>query len=105
WTQASGTTTTRRFGYDGDNAWVDLDGSNGLVMRRVFLDGPNQVAARIDASGVAAWYLTDRQGSVRAVVAFAGATVQDRIGYDGFGNIVSETNASAGDAYKYNGGR
>jgi RHS repeat-associated protein len=74
-------------------------------MRRIFLDGPNQVVARIDASGVAAWYLADRQGSIRDVVNFAGTTVVDAVSYDGFGQVTAETNASAGDAYKYNGGR
>jgi RHS repeat-associated protein len=31
--------------------------------------------------------------------------VVDAVSYDGFGQVTAETNASAGDAYKYNGGR
>src|SRR5207237_1072872 len=81
------------------------DGANRLQMRRLYLDGPNQVVARVDSGGTAAWYLPDRQGSVRDVVSFAGTAVLDRVTYDGFGNVTAETNAAAGDAYKYNGGR
>ena len=33
---AGGTTTVTRFGYDGNNAWADLNGSNALVTRRLF---------------------------------------------------------------------
>jgi RHS repeat-associated protein len=105
WTQASGATAVTRYGYDGANAWADLNGSNALVMRRLFLDGADQPFARIDSGGTAAWYLADRQGSIRDVVNLAGTTVLDHLAYDGFGNVTSESNAAAGDAYKYNGGR
>ena len=54
------------------------------------------------ANGTAAWYLTDRQGSVRDLTNASGA-VQDHVSYDGFGNVVSESNASIGDRYKYTG--
>jgi RHS repeat-associated protein len=105
WAQQSGVTTVTRSGYDGSNAWVDLNGGNALVMRRVFLDGPDQPVARVDASGNAAWYLGDHLGSVRAVVNYLGTAVLDQIAYDGYGNVTSESNAAAGDAYKYAAGR
>jgi RHS repeat-associated protein len=95
-------TTVTRYGYDGGNVWADLDGSNALVTRRLYLDGPDQVVARIAADGTAAWYLTDRQGSVRDLADGTGA-VQEHVDYDGFGNIVTDTNASFGDRYKYTG--
>ena len=62
WTSSTGTVVTR-FGYDQGNVWVDLNGSNQLQYRRFFLDGVDQVFARIDSSGNAAWYLPDRMGS------------------------------------------
>jgi RHS repeat-associated protein len=105
WTSSSGMTTVTRSGYDGAYAWADLNGSNAPVMRRVFLDGPNQLAARVDASGNAAWYLSDHLGSVRQVVGYGGTVVLDQLAYDGYGKITSESSAAAGDAYKYAGGR
>jgi RHS repeat-associated protein len=95
-------TSVTRFGYDGGNVWADLDGSNALVTRRLYLDGPDEVVARMAADGTTAWYLPDRQGSVRDVTNAAGA-VQEHINYDGFGNIVTDTNALFGDRYKYTG--
>jgi RHS repeat-associated protein len=104
WTQTSGTTTVSRFLYDGKDIWAQVDGSNALVMRHLFLDGVNQPFARIDSSGTAAWYGQDKNGSVRLVISLDGTTVLDRVVYDAFGKITSESNPTTGDAYKYNGG-
>jgi RHS repeat-associated protein len=60
------------------------------------------VVARISASGAAAWYLPDRLGSLRDVTDATGA-IQDHVIYDGFGNVVNESNPSFGDRYKYTG--
>ena len=63
--------------------------------------------ARLDpVSGVPDWYLTDYIGSVRAIVRDAsgysnGLEVLDEITYDSFGNVLSETNPSAGDRFKF----
>src|SRR5262249_17028330 len=88
---AGGATVVTRFAYDGGNVWADLDSASRLQMRRLYLDAADQVFARIDAGGTAAWYLTDRQGSVRDLVNASGV-VQDHLEYDGFGNVVRETN-------------
>jgi RHS repeat-associated protein len=101
WTQSGGTTTVTRFAYDGSNVWADLNGSNALVMRRLYLDGLAQPFARIDSSGNAAWYLPDHLGSVRDVENSAGTMVLDHLDYDAYGNISNETNAANGDRYKY----
>ena len=37
-TISGGATQVTRFAYDGQNVWADLDGSNTLVMRRLFLE-------------------------------------------------------------------
>jgi hypothetical protein len=101
WTSSTGTVVTR-FDYDQGNVWVDLNGSNQLQMRRLYLDGVDQVFARIDSSGNAAWYLPDRMGSIRDITDNTGA-VQDHINYDGFGNVTSESNPTFGDRYKWTG--
>jgi RHS repeat-associated protein len=95
------TTTISRFAYDGSNAWADLDASNFVTTRRLYLDAIDAIVARIATTGgVAAWYLTDRLGSVRDITGATGA-VQDTITYDGYGNVLTETNASFGDRYKF----
>jgi RHS repeat-associated protein len=98
----NGVTTVTRYAYDGHNAWADLNNSNQLLMRRLYLDGVDQPFARVDASNVAAWYLTDHLGSVRDILDKAGATLLDHLVYDGYGNITTETAPiTYGDRYKY----
>src|SRR5262249_7789020 len=100
WTSSSGTTTASRFAYLDQNAWADLDGSSTLQTRRLYLNGVDQLFARISSSGTAASSLTDRLGSVRDIADNTGA-VQDHISYDGFGSVSSESNSSVGDRYKW----
>jgi len=102
YTNGMAPTQVTRFAYDGENIWADLDGTNSLVMRRLFLNTVDSVTARITASGTVAWYLADRQGSVRVLVDSTGAVI-DRINFDGFGNIISESNAAESDRYLYTG--
>src|SRR5947209_14023582 len=52
----------------------DLNGSNQLQMWRLYLDGVDQLFARISSTGTAAWYLSDRVGSVRDIVDGTGST-------------------------------
>jgi RHS repeat-associated protein len=92
--------TTTRFSYDGSDVWADLNTSNQLQTRRVYGDGVDQPLARLTSAGAASWYLPDRLGSVRDVTDASGA-VTDHINYDAFGNIVTETNPTGGDRYKY----
>ncbi len=103
WTQSSGSTTVTRYAYDGTNAWAQLTGTNSLEDRRLFLAGANQVAARIDSSGTAVWYLADNQGSISDLVNYTGTTVLNQIVYDPYGNIVSQSNLSSADPYGFTG--
>ena len=96
------TTQVTRFAYDGQNVWADLNGSNALVMRRLYLNTVDSVTARITATGTVAWYLTDRLGSVRVITDATGAVI-DRINDSGFGDILSETNQTASDRYLWTG--
>ena len=94
--------------YDGTNPYADFNGSGTLTER--YVSGPgvvngaavDELLARTSSGGATAWYLTDKLGSVRDVVSSSG-TVLDHVVYDSFGNIVSETNASNGDRFKFAG--
>src|SRR5262249_24885822 len=59
--------------------------------------GVDQVLARVASGGTAYWLLTDRLGSVRDVTNTSGV-VKDHLGYDGFGNVTTETDP----AYTFN---
>src|SRR6266849_4582308 len=100
WTSTGGLTVTR-FAYDGGNVWADLNGSNQLQMRRLYLDTVDSVFARISSGGTAAWYLPDRLGSIRDITDNTG-TVIDHLDYDGYG-IATETQSANGDRYKWTG--
>jgi RHS repeat-associated protein len=101
WTTGAGLVVTR-FAYDGQNVWADLNSSNQLQTRRLYLDGVDQVFARISSGGTAAWYLTDRQGSIRDISDNSGNVI-DHLDYDGFGTVTNETQPTNGDRYKWTG--
>ena len=67
---------------------------NGAVM--------TSILARTSSGGTTAWYLTDNLGSVRDIVSTSGSEL-DHIVYDSFGNIVTETDVSNGDRFKFAG--
>ncbi len=105
-------TTVERYAYDGwDTAkprpigneqfdvFIDLDGTSDLTMRRLHGPGFDEVIARIDDSGVIDWYLSDRQGSVRAIIDNS-ASITNTITYDAFGEI---TSGVLDDRYGYAG--
>ncbi len=81
--------------------WAELSNSNALQTRYLHGDQVDQLFARQDA-GVQYWYLTDYQGSVRDVLDNSG-NVKDAINYDGFGNIISETNSAYRGSYAWTG--
>jgi hypothetical protein len=62
-------------------------------------DATDELFARSSGSSVAAWYQTDRLGSVREMLNSTG-TISDRVNYDGFGNVTSETAPSVGDRWR-----
>ena len=62
----------------------------------------DQLLARTTSAGTTNWYLDDNLGSVRDVVSITGVN-QDHIVYDSFGNILTETNATNGDRFKFAG--
>jgi len=55
-------------GIKGTDSLLDLDGSNAAVVRRVFGDRVDEIVTRVAAGGAERWYVTDRQGTVRAAL-------------------------------------
>ena len=94
--------------YDGQNPYADFSptsgGSGGTVLTDRYLYGPavDEILARTSSGGTTAWYLTDKDGSVRDIVSTSGG-VLDHIVYDSYGNVVTETNVSNGDRFKFDG--
>jgi RHS repeat-associated protein len=102
WTIQSGTTTTTRFGYDGDQVWADLTAGNVVQTRYVYGDTTDQVLARTDTTLGLSFYLTDHLGSVRGLTDSSGV-IQDAIDYTAFGAVNFETSATYGGHIKYTG--
>jgi len=99
----SGTTTITKFAYDlSGNVIADLNSSNGVVTRRMFLDATDSVFARIGSGGALDFYLSDDLGSIRGLENTSG-TLDDAITFDAWGNKTSESNPSNGDRYGFTG--
>jgi RHS repeat-associated protein len=94
--------TTQHFVYNGQEVWADLSGTNQVQTRYLHGSHLDEIWGSVSAAGNAAWYWTDRLGSVRDITDGAG-TVVDHINYDSFGNVLSETNPAAGSRYKFTG--
>jgi RHS repeat-associated protein len=107
--------STQRYAYDGwdpakrsgdgtanFDVWADLDGNSSLTTRYIRGDVVDQLFARIGSDGTAAWLLTDHLGSVVGVTDNSGALL-DTIGYDGYGNITTETASAYTGRYTYTG--
>jgi RHS repeat-associated protein len=107
WTSTSGTMTTTRFAIDpvdGGNTWMDMNGSNSPIARYEFGPGTDQIVTRTEASGTYAGvgvYFTDALGSVRDIANWSGV-LEDHIEYTSFG-VPTESNAAAGDRFKFDG--
>jgi len=88
--------------YDGQHAWADYDESENVLARYLFGDRIDEIIARWTPSDGTAWYLTDHLGTVRDIVDDAGDLI-NTVTYDSFGNILSQTDASAGDRFTFTG--
>lgn len=94
--------TTRFTVYNGDNAWADYNADGTVQTRYLFGDETDQILARWQPGSGTAWYLTDALGTIRDIVNAAGQLI-DHIDYTAFGAILSETNPSTGDRFKFTG--
>ena len=94
--------STFTFAYDRDDAWADLGVGGAIAARYLQGDRIDDLQAAHRATSGTNWYLTDHIGSVRGVVNSSGSVVA-RIGYDGFGRVVSESGQSLGDRFRFTG--
>jgi len=85
--------------YDHYNPYADFNSGGTLTYRYLYGRAIDTLFARYSGT-TANWYLTDNIGSVRQLVTTTG-TVQDQLTYDPFGNILTESNSSNGDRFKY----
>ncbi|MDB9526004.1 hypothetical protein PN498_08405, partial [Oscillatoria sp. CS-180] len=94
--------TTEHFVYDGDHIALVFNEAGTQTHR--YLHGPNidQILAEETADGAVHWALTDHQGSVRDVIDNSG-TILNRIVYDSFGQVTSETNPDFDFRFGYTG--
>jgi len=70
---------------------VELDGSNNIVSRFVYGTKVN-VPEYMEKAGKTYRIITDHLGSVRMVVDISDGTIAQRIDYDEFGRVLSDTN-------------
>ncbi len=73
------------------NPVVELDGAGNVVSRFVYADQPN-VPAYMIREGATFRILSDHLGSPRLVINADDGTITQRIDYDVWGNIISDTN-------------
>ena len=77
----------RGVGTENFDAVVDRDASGGVLVRRMFGSGFDEVLSRADASGVR-WYGTDRLGTVHEWFDASGVRVGAVVQFDGYGTVV-----------------
>ncbi|MFC1758296.1 RHS repeat domain-containing protein [Planctomycetota bacterium] len=93
---------TRYTVYDGAHAWADFDGAGNVTARYLFGTGIDQIAARWRPGEGTSWYLTDHLGSIREIIDSNGSIINS-ISYDSFGQILHQSNPTAGDRFAYTG--
>ena len=76
---------------DGLKPIAELDGSNNVVSRFVYATGVN-VPAYMVKGGVTYRIVTDHLGSPRLVIDSATGSVAQRLDYDAFGKVTTDTN-------------
>jgi RHS repeat-associated protein len=86
-------------GSENFDAYADLSSANAVTMRRVYGADFDEAVARVASAGTAAWYLTDRQGSVRRVLDNSGTITGSR-DFSAFGAITVSSGTGL-DRYAY----
>jgi RHS repeat-associated protein len=91
----SGMPQVERLVYDGQQIALTFDGGGNQTHRYLYGMETDQILADESAGGSVLWPLTDNLGTVRDLVDSNGV-IQNRIGYDSFGKVRSQTNSSVG---------
>jgi RHS repeat-associated protein len=82
---------TEGFLYDGNNIVAQLNGSNAIVSQFIYASGSTSPDYMV-SGGVTYRIFSDQLGSPRLVVNTSTGAIAERIDYDEFGNVVSDTN-------------
>lgn len=98
----SGVSKVERLVYDGQQIALTFDGGGNQTHRYLYGVETDQILADESANGSVLWPLTDNLGTVRDLVDSNGA-IQNRIGYDSFGKVRSQTNSSVGFRFGFTG--
>jgi RHS repeat-associated protein len=88
--------------YDGFHAWADFDGAGAVTARYLYGPRLDELLARHRPGEGIAWHLGDRVRTVHLLVDAAGAPV-NRMTYDAYGAVSSETAPSVGDRFRFAG--
>jgi RHS repeat-associated protein len=86
--------------YDGVHPYADFNGSNSLTDRYLYGPAVDMLLANLEPDGDLFWYLTDHLGTVRDIANKTGSVV-DHIKYASFGHVISESQPSNGDRFKF----
>jgi RHS repeat-associated protein len=90
-----------RYVYDGANIALVFDGAGVQTHRYLYGTGVDQILAD-ERGGSVVWALADNLGTVRDVVDGSGV-VLNRVTYDSYGRVVSQTNPAVEFRYGYTG--
>ncbi|HMO35659.1 MAG TPA: RHS repeat-associated core domain-containing protein, partial [Gemmatales bacterium] len=88
--------------YNDMNVWADFAEAGNILSRYLTGNELDQMLARHQFATGMVWYLTDSLGSVREQIS-TGGLLRNRITYDSFGNVLSQTNPTFGDRFLFTG--
>jgi len=93
---------TTYYTYNGNDTWADFDEAGNILARYLYGTEVDEIMARWQTGSGTSWYLTDRLGTVRDLVDATGVLL-NQISYDSFGQVLLQTNATAGDRFLFTG--
>jgi len=91
---------TTYYTYNGNDTWADFDEAGNIIARYLYGNEIDEILARWQPSSGTGWYLTDRLGTVRDLVNASGVLL-NQISYDSFGQVLAQTNGTAGDRFLF----
>ncbi|MCC3529455.1 MAG: RHS repeat protein [Microcoleus sp. PH2017_22_RUC_O_B] len=98
----SGVSQFERLVYDGQHIALTFDGGGNQTHRYLYGVKTDEILADEGVGGGVLWPLTDNLGTVRDLVDSNGA-ILNRIGYDSFGKVRSQTNPSVNFRFGFTG--
>ena len=86
--------------HDVDHVWADIDGSGNILTQYLYERGVDNILARNRSAEGTAFYLKDKNGTVRDILDTDGS-ILNHIEYDSFGTPLVETNVTDSDRFKF----